>query len=98
MIEGDFGRAVKLCRNAKRMTQGDLAARAGMTTSYLSLIERNQRDPNLSVAERISDALNVPLSIMLFIGLESKDRVTTFSPDIANEISRLALDLMSQQA
>jgi transcriptional regulator with XRE-family HTH domain len=44
-----------------------------MSASYISLIERGERDPALSVLERIAGALGIPLSILLFIASDPSE-------------------------
>jgi len=42
-----------------------LAARAGLHQTYIGLLERDERSPNLDTAKAIADALELPLSKML---------------------------------
>ena len=53
--------AVNLRRHRERMdlSQAALAARAGVTTGHISMIERGTRNPSFEVIEHISAALNV---------------------------------------
>lgn len=48
-----FGKAIRLERVAADRTQQQLADAAGINGSYLSGIERGQRNPSLSVAYRL---------------------------------------------
>src|SRR5690606_29775964 len=49
------------CRRALGMTQARLAAEAGISASYLNLIESNKRNIGGSLLKRIADILGVPL-------------------------------------
>lgn len=67
MKEG-FGKWLHSNRKAAGMTQGQLAERAGISTSYVSTLERDERhhltnappQPAIDVVESIAKALNVP--------------------------------------
>lgn len=66
----NLGRAIKLCRNQRGHSQATLAGMAKISVSYLSLLERNERDPSLSTVQTIANALGVPLSIIAFLGAD----------------------------
>ncbi len=61
-------KAVKLCRTIKGLKQKELALLAGISVSYLSLIERGKRDPSLSTLKKIAGALNISLLTLFFLG------------------------------
>jgi transcriptional regulator with XRE-family HTH domain len=44
------------------LSQEDLADRAGLDRSYIGGIERGERNPTLSVIEKIAEALNLSLA------------------------------------
>jgi transcriptional regulator with XRE-family HTH domain len=46
-------------RHAKKMTQEDLAARAGLSARYIGSIERARVSASVTVLGRIADALEV---------------------------------------
>jgi transcriptional regulator with XRE-family HTH domain len=56
------------CRELRRhrnLTLEDVAARSGLTKSYLSKVERGLTAPSLAAAERMARAFDVPLSALL---------------------------------
>ena len=57
-----FGNAVRNARTAAGLTQEDLAERSGLDRSYIGGIERGERNPTLSVIEKIADGLGVSLA------------------------------------
>lgn len=59
MIE--IGKAVKLYRRLRGLTLEETARKADISTSYLSQIEHDSVNMNLSVLEKLSIALNVPV-------------------------------------
>jgi transcriptional regulator with XRE-family HTH domain len=60
-ISKRFGRAIRDRRTAARITQEELAERAGLHPTYVSMVERGVRNPTLDVAAQIARALKVKL-------------------------------------
>lgn len=89
----NLGNAIKLCRTQRNMSQADLAKLSEMSISYLSLLERGKRDPAFSTVEKIAKALDVPISILVFLAAD-KDKLTELSPETAEKLSLLALNLI----
>jgi len=56
-----LGRAVRGLRKEKGLTQEELAERADLHESYISVIEGGQRNPTWATVRRISHGLGVPL-------------------------------------
>lgn len=52
---------IRELRLRRRMTQEDLARRAGVSQSLLSRIERGERRPRVETAEKIAGSLNTTL-------------------------------------
>lgn len=69
----DLGNIVKNIRKQKGKTQVELAHSCGITQTYLSQIESNLKEPNLSTLKSISDVLEVPLPIIFFLSLTDDD-------------------------
>lgn len=59
-----FGPAVRQHRELMRLSQEDLADRAGLDRTYVSGIERGRRNPTLEVLQRLSDALGADLDVI----------------------------------
>ncbi len=57
-----FGTAVKFRREELRLTQEDLADKAGIHRTYLSDVERGTRNLSLLNSEKLAAALSVSLS------------------------------------
>jgi transcriptional regulator with XRE-family HTH domain len=55
------------------LSQEELAHRIGVSVSYVSLIEKNKRDPPMSTIQGIAVALGIPLSLLTFLGAEPGD-------------------------
>src|SRR5690606_31765622 len=54
------GTRIRTLRTARRMGQADLARLAGVSPSYLNLIEHNRRRASGHVLEAIAEALQIP--------------------------------------
>ena len=61
MTRNLIGARVRECRKAVGLTQAGLAARVGISPSYLNLIEGNRRNIGGSLLKRLADELKVPL-------------------------------------
>src|SRR5262249_51361213 len=56
---GTFGIALKRARRAARLTQAELAERAGFRVVYISMLERGARQPQRSTLTLLADALGL---------------------------------------
>jgi transcriptional regulator with XRE-family HTH domain len=54
-----FTRRLRLLRESKGISQEELAARAGLDRSYISLVERGRRSPTVNTLIKISTVLAV---------------------------------------
>jgi transcriptional regulator with XRE-family HTH domain len=59
-----LGPAIRRHRELVRLSQEDLADRAGLDRTYVSGIERGRRNPTLDVLQRLSTALGVDLDVI----------------------------------
>jgi transcriptional regulator with XRE-family HTH domain len=64
-MPSDFGIMMKECRKRKNLTLDDLAVMVGSSKQVLSRYERGERTPKISAAQKIADALDVPLEMLL---------------------------------
>lgn len=62
---GSLGEVVKALRAEAGLTQEGLAARAGITTSYIGRIERGDRNPTWVALGRLSQGLGVPRWVLV---------------------------------
>jgi XRE family transcriptional regulator, regulator of sulfur utilization len=69
----DLGTTIKNLRRQRGQTQTEFASLCGITQTYLSQIEKNKKEPNLSVLEKISSELNIPMPILFFVALDEED-------------------------
>lgn len=69
----DLGLTIKEIRQEKKYTQEHLAMLCGITQTYLSQIERNQKEPTISALKDIAAALEMPLPVLFFLSLDDQD-------------------------
>lgn len=69
----NIGHVIKDFRKQKGMKQGEFAELCKVSQTYLSLIESNQKDPNLSLFKTIAEQLEIPLPILFFLSLDEND-------------------------
>ena len=67
-VEERFGDNVLRIRQARRLSQEQLADRAGVHRTQITLIERGRRQPGIGTAIRLAGALEVPTA-SLFEGI-----------------------------
>jgi len=66
-----FARALQLRRRECGLSQEEVAHLAGLSTSYMSLLETRKRQPTLSVLGALAKALD--LSLLEFMGMIGED-------------------------
>jgi transcriptional regulator with XRE-family HTH domain len=91
----NIGNAIQLVRTKRKLSQTELAARAGISVSYLSLLERSKRDPALSIIEKIAAALGMPIELLFFLGAEGNE-LGKMNKELAGQLAFTALELMNE--
>lgn len=69
----DVGRVIKDFRKRRGVNQHQLADMSNITQAYLSQIENNKKDPNLSTLKDICDALGVPVPVLFISAVSESD-------------------------
>ena len=69
----DLGTTIKNFRQQKGIKQNVLAEKCDITQTYLSQIENNVKEPNLSTLKTICKFLGIPLPVLFFLSLDEKD-------------------------
>lgn len=91
----NLGKAISLCRTQRRLTQAELAARSGISVSYLSLLEQNKRrDPTLSTIQSLAQALRVPSGILFFLAADQRE-LSGLGADLQQRLAHAALSLLN---
>ena len=90
----NIGQAIQLARSKRKLSQAALAKRAGISVSYLSLLERGRRDPPLSTLQRVAAALLMPIEILFFLGAEDGE-LGQLNRELAGQLAITALELLN---
>lgn len=69
----DIGTAIKVLRKEKGFSQKQLAEICGISVNALSQIEINSTFPQKSNIKKICEALNIPVSYLLFFSISDED-------------------------
>lgn len=64
-INKRLGARIRVLRESQAMTQRELASRAELSTSALSMVELGERGASLAVLERLAKALSMKLTDLL---------------------------------
>jgi len=91
----NIGRAIKLCRTQRGLSQTALAREAKCSTAYLSMLENNKRDPTISTLRDLAQSLGVPIAILFFLGAEGSD-MDGLDNHLQGELARNALHMLNQ--
>jgi XRE family transcriptional regulator, regulator of sulfur utilization len=69
----NLGYTIQKIRKQLGVKQNEFAKICDITPAYLSLIESNRKEPNLSTIKVIAKNLDVPLPILFFLSLDESD-------------------------
>ena len=64
-LQTRFATNVRILRKKKNLSQKDIAAKTGISISYVSMLEHGQRSPPLETIEMIAKALGVRAEALL---------------------------------
>ena len=96
-VERSLGSSVRALRVSQRKTQAELAARSSLSESYLSLLETGKRDPVWSTLETISRALQVPISLLVFLAADATE-LAALGIDVKEKLSAALFSLLQANA
>ena len=69
----DLGSTIKFIRKQKNLSQGECADLCGISQTYLSQIENNNKEPNFTTLKTIAEGLEMPLPILFFLSMTEED-------------------------
>jgi len=94
-----FGAALRARREALRLQQREVAARAGISSSLLSLLEQNKRQPSLGTLDALAEALGVTVWYLVAesqpISEHASERTRQLCADL-RELSRKLQELLDR--
>ncbi len=76
MPNGSIGRRIRLHRETNRWTQEELARRAGLSVSYIGMLERGEKLPKLRTFLRLANTLGASADELLAEELDTGYTVT----------------------
>src|ERR1700693_204397 len=83
----DVGERLRFVRNRNKISQRELAKRAGVTNSTISLIESNQMNLSVGALKRILDG--IPMGLAEFFAIEpERPRQAFYRSDALTEIGK----------
>lgn len=91
----NLGNVIKNIRKKSGQTQVEFAEGCGITQTYLSQIESNSKEPNLSTLKSISDKLELPLPILFFLSI-TEDDVSSNKIDAFRKLSPSVRSLVDE--
>ncbi|NVJ91747.1 MAG: cupin domain-containing protein [Methylocystaceae bacterium] len=86
MDKFNVGDRLKQVRKEYKLSQRELARRAGITNGTISLIEKNQNSPSIAMLRKILEGIPMDLSAFFSAGEHAKDKVF-FKPNELTELS-----------
>jgi transcriptional regulator with XRE-family HTH domain len=69
----DYGKALRIARAVSGLQQKELAEKAGLDPSHVSLIEKGARKPSVGAIEKICKALGIPDPLFTMLAAEARD-------------------------
>jgi transcriptional regulator with XRE-family HTH domain len=88
----NYGRALRMVRLARRLTQKELGEVAGVGQGYVSQIENGKRTPSLEVLEVVANRLEVSLHLIVLLASDEED-LRGISKEQAQVLGRELLNL-----
>ncbi|HEY0026780.1 MAG TPA: helix-turn-helix transcriptional regulator [Allosphingosinicella sp.] len=100
--EDQFGERLIAARDARRLTQTELAQKAGLQPAAIGHFERNRRKPSFANVRALAKALNVSSDYLLGRSSEMEGATTAFRgeeqlSDADREHIQMMIDLMRKR-
>ena len=89
----NYGKAIRIVRAARNLSQRDLARATGYNSSYVSLLERGMREPATSTLKKLARALGVPVYLLTLLASD-KDALRGISEKQANHLGLQMLEIL----
>lgn len=89
----NIGKAVRVIRAARNLSQKQLAGESGLDASYISLVEAGRRTPTGEAIQAIAKGLRVPKYLLLLLGSDKED-LSEISTEQADMLARQLLEII----
>ena len=93
----NLGLAIEECRKLKGVTKSSLADKAKLSPPYLSQIINGQREPSISIIEKIATALGIPSSLLIFLASDDSE-LSNISEETKRELRSISKQLIQESA
>lgn len=80
----EIGNAIKELRVKRKISQQELAKRLKISQGFLSLIEKNNREPGFNLISEIAKELKVPEQLVFLLACEKKATSKRFLKPLKN--------------
>lgn len=85
----NIGKAIKTCREARGLSQKELALIAKITPAYICQIESGDKKPKLDVVSDIANAIGVTTALLFLVAADEGEL-----EDLSAELAKEMIDLM----
>jgi len=89
----NIGKAIRVIRAARNLSQKQLAEESGLDASYISLVEAGRRAPTGETIQAVAKGLRVPKYLLLLLG-SGKEDLSEISSEQADVLARQLLDII----
>jgi transcriptional regulator with XRE-family HTH domain len=86
----NYGKAIRLLRASKNISQQQLGTSLKLNSSYVSRIEAGTRVPSTELLEKIAKIFSIPLYLLILLASDAKK----FSPRDRKIFDTLSKDLL----
>ena len=69
----DYARGLLIARTKAGVSKRHLAKLVGVDASYISHLEAGRRKPSLDIIEKLAEALEMPLPLLLILAADAAD-------------------------
>ena len=87
------GATIKRLRKERGIRQIDFAKEVGISQTYLSQLENDDRNPTVAVLEKISNVLKIPYPVLSFLSL-TEESVPEDKKEIYNKMEKVMFGLV----
>ena len=92
------GAAIARLRRMRGLSQRDCADRAGISVTFLSLLENGRKQASVDTLNALAEALDVPTAIMLALGSKSPGRKATPEAKLLKSLQKAIEELINAES
>ena len=77
-----WGKTIRKFREKLKLTQSELASRVGVTSTYVSSLEHNRKEPSFSLIKSMSKAFGMPQEILYWDAITPTKHLKSHAKEI----------------